>query len=374
MVKSNRIVMVRAAVLAAAVSGALSLSGERVTAQQPAMAGQPTWPGDDFPLPLVVKTSQDLSFKTEAERQYLMFNLMTSGKLAFDTGDFPRAATRWETLLKLPNVPPEIERVVKPLLAVAQKTPRSLTAPPPPVVNYAPPVVMAPPLPPMSANATPEETVELQRAAAARVEAPRPDRVSVSGTVTGGGPIGPGGTVLFLHRTDGPTPSVRGGRTRIVNQKDKVFIPRVLAVPVGTKVEFRNDDPFYHNVFSLSESQRFDTGLYASGLSYSQTFNKPGPVELLCNIHASMVGYVYVVDTPYYTQPRGNGAFVIRNVPPGRYELSAWHESSASVIKQSVNVSSAGATGISVKIPSDRPPLVVVPDKYGKPRQPQLGY
>jgi plastocyanin len=198
--------------------------------------------------------------------------------------------------------------------------------------------------------------------------------VSVSGTVSGGGPIGPGGTVLWLTRTDGATPSVRPGRTRVINQRDKVFVPRVLAVPAGTKIDFRNDDPFYHNVFSLSDSQRFDTGLYASGLSYSQTFTKPGPVELLCNIHASMVGYVYVVDSPYFTQPRGNGAFVIRNVPPGRYELNAWHESSSTVIKQPVNVSGNGATGVSVKIPSDRPPLVVVPDKYGKPRQPQLGY
>jgi hypothetical protein len=97
-------------------------------------------------------------------------------------------------------------------------------------------------------------------------------------------------------------------------------------------------------------------------------------VELLCNIHASMVGYVVVVDTPYYTQPRANGSFVFRNVPPGRYELSTWHEASARTIKQQVQVKDAGATGVIVKIPSDRVPLVVVPDKYGKPRQPQLGY
>ena len=101
---------------------------------------------------------------------------------------------------------------------------------------------------------------------------------------------------------------------------------------------FRNDDPYFHNVFSLSPGQGFDTGLYSAGGVYNKTFTRPGPVELLCNIHASMVGYIYVVNSAYYTQPRSNGAFVIRNVPPGRYELHAWHESAAAVVKQPVTV------------------------------------
>ena len=159
-----------------------------------------------------------------------------------------------------------------------------------------------------------------------------------------------------------------------MGQKDKAFIPRVVAVPVGSTVDFRNDDPYYHNVFSLSEPQKFDTGLYASGLSYSQTFERPGPVEILCNIHAAMVGYVVVVDTPYYTQPRANGSFVIKNVPSGRYELSAWHEASSQIIKQRIQVKDSGPSGVNVKVPSDRLPSAAVPDKYGKPRQPQLGY
>ena len=159
-----------------------------------------------------------------------------------------------------------------------------------------------------------------------------------------------------------------------MGQKDKAFIPRVVVVPTGSRVDFRNDDEFYHNVFSLSDAQRFDTGLYAGGLLYSQTFDKPGPVELLCNIHASMLGYVVVVDTPYYAQPRSNGTFLIRSVPPGRYELTTWHESSTKPVKQNLDVPEGGAHGVTVKLPVDRVPLVVVPDKYGKPRQPQLGY
>jgi plastocyanin len=314
------------------------------------------WPGDDFPLPLQSRTAQDLAFKSEAERQYLIFNLMTSGKRAFEAGDFARAIRKWEGLLRVPNLPPEVTRVVQPLLEDAQQAAaaggvavaRAADGLPPPTASEAP---------------------SLPEAARA------PEPTNVSGMVSGGGPVGPGGAVLWLRRLDGPTPPVRPLRKpKVVSQKDKVFIPRVVAVPVGSKVDFRNDDPYYHNVFSLSDAEKFDTGLYASGRSYVQSFEKPGPVELLCNIHASMVGYVVVVDTPYYTQPRGNGAFLIRNVPPGRYELSAWHEASAKVTKQTVTVRESGASGVVVKVPSDRVPLVVVPDKYGKPRQPQLGY
>jgi plastocyanin len=100
----------------------------------------------------------------------------------------------------------------------------------------------------------------------------------------------------------------------------------VLAVPVGTKVDFRNDDAIFHNVFSLAKPNDFDTGLYKQGGVYAQTFKKPGPVQLLCNIHSSMLGYVYVVDSPYYAQADGAGAFTIKGVPPGEYEVEVWHE------------------------------------------------
>jgi plastocyanin len=299
------------------------------------------------------------AFKNEAERQYAVFNLMTSGKLAFEAGDYPRAIRRWEALLKLPSLPPDVERAVLPLFEAARRGASGGSPVPVPVAVAVP---AAPPVRSPQKLALPEPP-------------PVPELGTVSGTVIGGGAIGPGGAVLWLKRLDAPTPPVRPlRRPKVISQKDKVFVPRVVVVTVGSRVDFRNDDDYYHNVFSLSDAQRFDTGLYAGGLLYTQSFDKPGPVELLCNIHASMVGYVMVVDTPYYTQPRSNGAFVLRNVPPGRYELFTWHEASTRTIQQALTVGDGGARGITVKIPSDRVPLVVVPDKYGKPRQPQLGY
>ena len=303
----------------------------------PARAAEP-WLGDEMPLPLSVKTPQDLTFKTEAERQFLIFNLMTNGKLAFEAGDWNRAVQKWQTLLRLPNLPPEVERAVRPLLAEAQR-------------NGGEAGAALPSLP----------------------HKPAVELVTVSGTLTGGGLVGPGAAVVWLKRLDGPTPAPRAGN-RVINQKNKAFVPRVLAVPAGSTVEFRNDDVYYHNVFSLSATQKFDTGIYATGIGYRQTFKKAGLVELLCNIHASMRGFVYVVDSAYYAQPRPSGAFTIRNVPPGRYELKVWHETSADVLSQPLAVGPGGNHGITVNIPQDRPPSPVVPDKYGKPRQPQLGY
>ena len=199
--------------------------------------------------------------------------------------------------------------------------------------------------------------------------------MKVWGTVSGGGAIGPAGTVVWLKRLDGATPAPHPSRKpRVLHQLGKSFVPHVLAIPVGETVVFRNDDPYFHNVFSLSPGQTFDAGLYDSGRSYARTFTTPGVVELLSNIHASMSGYLYVVDSAYYAQPRPSGVFVIRDVMPGRYELNAWHEASASLFKKIVKVGPTGAAGVSVRIPVGRSPLVVVPDKDGKARQAPLGY
>jgi plastocyanin len=255
-------------------------------------------------------------------------------------------------------LPTETARVVSPLLAEAQRhrgSPGSAAV----GVDVAPGGVMAEP----PASSPPIVTRQ------------EPRGVTVSGTVSGGGAIGPGGAVVWLRRLDGPTPAPRPSRKpRVLNQVGKTFFPHVLAIPVGETVVFRNDDPYFHNVFSLSPGQAFDAGLYDSGRSYTKRFTQPGVVELLCNIHASMSGYLYVVDSAHFTQPRPSGAFAMKNVLPGRYELSTWHESSASIVKQTVKVGAEGATGIAVRIPVDRSPLVIVPDKYGKPRQSQLGY
>lgn len=321
---------------------------------------EPAWLGEELPLPLAARTPQDLSFKAAAERQYLIFNLLARGKLAFDQGDFALATTKWEALLRLPGLDPELARVVDPLAVEARrKAGTSAPAPAAPVASASSPAPTGDPSAPLSSMAGRGAT----RSAA-----------TVSGQVSGGGERGPGGTVLWLKRRDGSTPRPAPVRGKSISQANKVFSPRVLPVTVGSKVDFRNQDDIYHNVFSLSRPNDFDAGLYKSGESYSRTFNKPGPVQLLCNIHSSMIAYVVVLDTPYYGQADASGSFSIKGVPPGEYDLEAWHEGASAPERSRLTVPTDGVRNLNVRLGSARKPPAFVPDKYGKPRQAQLGY
>ena len=317
------------------------------------------WLGEELPLPLSVRTPQDLAVKQVAERQYLIFNLLAGGKLAWDAGDWATAASKWETLLRLPALDPEIDRVIRPLAHEARAKAGGA-----PVAEATPPAGSA-------SEAAPAVTATAEGPPAAR-EARL--TVAVSGALSGGGPQGPGGAVICLRRHGGETPRPAPAKGKVISQRNKTFIPHVLAVPVGSKVDFRNEDAIFHNVFSLSKPNDFDTGLYRQGASYSEVFKKAGPVQILCNIHSSMLGYVYVVDTPYYAQADGAGAFTIKGVPPGDYDLTIWHEGASKELHQRLTVGGDGVRGLEIKVAGDRRAPAFLPDKSGKPRQAQLGY
>src|SRR5438477_513920 len=178
------------------------------------------------------------------------------------------------------------------------------------------------------------------------------------------------GAEITLRRTDAPMPRLQAAK-KIVLQQGKAFVPRVLAVSVGSSVVFRNEDKINHNVFSLAP--HFDTGLYGEGGEKEEVFDKPGVVQLLCNIHSSMIGYLVVVDTPYFAQADGTGAFSIKGVQPGEYEIEAWHENASQPTRQRLTVAKEGAK-VALTVGGDRQPPAYPPDKYGKPRQTQLGY
>jgi plastocyanin len=328
-------------------------------------ADQARWLGDDLPLPLTVKTPQDIGFKSAAERQYLIFNLMAGGKLAYQRGDYAAAVEKWETLLRINGLDPQIEKAVTPFLSDARARAghggAAHVQPMPEVGDVTAPV--------------PEKPSEVR----VHPTTPPVRRVSsyqtvVSGTVTGGGQIGPGGAVIWLKRLDGSMPRIVPPSNQVITQREKTFLPHVLAVPLGTTVQFRNDDRIYHNVFSIAKPNDFDAGIRATGATYTRTFNSPGAVEILCNIHSTMSGYVFVVDSPLYTKVQASGAFSIRGVAPGRYELAAWHEAASNVTRKTIVVGSDGAHDLAITVGGDKRPSPFVPDKYGHKRQPQLGY
>ena len=118
---------------------------------------------------------------------------------------------------------------------------------------------------------------------------------------------------------------------------DKTYAPHVVVVPVGSTVRFPNHDPFNHNVFSVSEPNSFDLGLYGRGEAKSYTFTHPGLVRIFCNVHPRMVAYVLVMENRYYAQPANDGSFSIDDVPAGRYRLHVWHERIPSEVVKDVS-------------------------------------
>lgn len=109
-------------------------------------------------------------------------------------------------------------------------------------------------------------------------------------------------------------------------QKDRMFVPSILAVPVGATVQFPNLDPFFHNVFSYSKSKRFDLGRYPAGDSESVMFDRAGIVSVFCEIHYSMRAYVHVLDTPYFAVTDDERRFEIADVQAGEYVMHVWQE------------------------------------------------
>jgi plastocyanin len=110
-------------------------------------------------------------------------------------------------------------------------------------------------------------------------------------------------------------------------QKDKSFQPSLLVIPAGGQVEFPNQDPFFHNVFSLFDGKRFDLGLYESGTTQFVKFDKPGISFIFCNIHPQMSAVVIALNTPYYAISNWRGEIGISDVVPGRYQMHVFHPS-----------------------------------------------
>ena len=113
---------------------------------------------------------------------------------------------------------------------------------------------------------------------------------------------------------------------QVITQRDAVFRPHVLPVLAGTTVEWPNKDDIFHNVFSMSESNPFDLGLYKDPEVKKVQFKNPGRVDVFCSIHSDMSCVVLVLQNPFFATTDKSGRFSITNVPAGPYKLKAWHK------------------------------------------------
>jgi plastocyanin len=162
------------------------------------------------------------------------------------------------------------------------------------------------------------------------------------------------------------------GQYRLL-QKDKQFSPHLLVVPTGSNVEFPNDDPFFHNVFSLFNGKRFDLGLYESGTRRSVRFDREGASYIFCNIHPEMGAVVLALSTPYYAISGKDGEVVIRDVPPGSYRLQVWSEQakvSSPSYPRAVQVSTSGTNLGEIDMEAVLSPLADHKNKFGDDYRP----
>jgi plastocyanin len=150
--------------------------------------------------------------------------------------------------------------------------------------------------------------------------------------------------VVYLEGV-GSTPGPRP--TKQVTQKEMTFLPLLLPVQVGTRVEFPNEDDAYHNIFSYSPPKRFDLGRYRPDERPipSQVFDKPGLVTLRCDIHEHMRGLILVLDTPHFTVTDAEGRFRLTGLPPGNYTLKAWIDSKT-VREQPVEIKAGSSLNV----------------------------
>jgi plastocyanin len=167
-----------------------------------------------------------------------------------------------------------------------------------------------------------EGRVELPKSHSAPVQAKRYEIVTKGGVLSTQPPL----AVVYL---EGAFPRPTSVPTKEVAQKDLTFVPALLPIRVGTKVEFPNLDDTYHNIFSYSPAKRFDLGRYRPEERPIpiQVFDKPGLVTLRCDIHEHMRGLVLVLNTPYFVMTNTDGHFRLSGLPAGQYTLKAWIDS-----------------------------------------------
>lgn len=156
--------------------------------------------------------------------------------------------------------------------------------------------------------------------------------------------------VVYLEQAPRAAFDEREPTRAVMDQRNETFVPHVLAVMVGTVVDFPNSDRTYHNVFSLSRVKRFDLGRYAAGRSKSVRMDRPGIVRVFCDIHSHMNAFVLVFAHPFFDVTDADGRFELPEVPAGTYTVVGWYEGEARVTRP-VTVTASGWADLELVVP-----------------------
>jgi plastocyanin len=148
---------------------------------------------------------------------------------------------------------------------------------------------------------------------------------SITGTVKARGLRSQENILVYLTKVPDVSGD-HGASEYVMDQQNLTFLPHILPIPVGANVLFPNRDKVDHNVFSMSRTKKFNLGSYKPGTSKKVIFNKPGIVELRCDVHAEMIAYIMVMKNPLYAITDKHGKFKITDAPPGKVLIKTWHE------------------------------------------------
>jgi hemoglobin len=217
----------------------------------------------------------------------------------------------------------------------------------------------------------PKDTPPQPKGAVGGSEEDEPDKKPARGSLTGvmtvdGQPLGGRLGVIMVQPASGKW-ARRTPKQRVIEQRDRMFAPHVMMVPVGSTVSFPNFDPVFHNVFSVSPTKPFDLGIFKNGESRDVTFEKEGILRIGCNLHANMSAYLVVVAAPHYVVTDANGKFRFKSLAPGKYKVRAWSERSSEPVTQMIDVKE-GANDINVDVKGGAAQADLGTDKFGNPR------
>lgn len=192
----------------------------------------------------------------------------------------------------------------------------------------------------------------------------------ITGKISVKGLRSPANVLVYVTKAPGFSADLSNVKFTM-DQKNLTFVPHILPVLVGSTVHFPNDDQVAHNVFSLSRAKKFNLGSYKPGTTKTILFDKPGIVELRCDVHAEMAAYIMVMKNPYWAVSDAKGNFKIpdpvyldqhgikgvSDLPPGKYVIKTWHEK-LKTVKKVVEVSGKGETALHLDLTRGNPSVL----------------
>lgn len=155
---------------------------------------------------------------------------------------------------------------------------------------------------------------------------------------------------VAVYLEGGPSSTVAGPVKASIEQRDRRFVPDMVVIPVGSAVSFPNFDPIFHNVFSLSKAKSFDLGNYPKGQTRTVMFAASGVVAVYCHLHSNMAAAIVVTPNRWATRADANGAFLLKDVPPGTYRVVAWHKA-AGTFRKTVTIGEQSDAEVNFTLP-----------------------